>query len=353
MPLKAFTTDHVEISAEDIRPRVFQPYVVQQSNVPKEPSFAAAFAVVDENGIITETIDLLNGDIVGAKPCIQSTPQHGPESFFQLRFEIRYRRVNSERIVDDVAHVDVLTLYVTAQDLSPMLAAMNECFERDRKTVLGYASIFEHELHRVQVENLEARIMQIRVLSILRAVTRRYIGFLNPSVDAVGLYPGDPTVIPPIPATPPGFVTVLLTRRWDRGSGEFRTLDSELVHVDVHTVNDTITASQAISAAVQRDVMVKFLDSSLPFSRSISALRFMTDQQGSRQQFLLTNSLLDQPLKYIYEGISGLEGRQIEANESVDTYRKVEKEESQDGFILEMRGYGLYMAEANELLKED
>lgn len=223
--------------------------------------------------------------------------------------------------------------YPTPEDRPVVLYSTRKSFHSwsDYITVYGFGAIYEQERHDSSVRTLEDKVHQLRTVTIPGAGSRRYFGFLS-AQDADNndheLYPGDKlqivfdydlddlnpsldwgaTVMDPLPMTPTGSITIMLTRRWDGESQSWQRLEPELDPIDVHTVPDILNASNAIAASEARSVKIKILDSDLPFRRSISALRAMTDESNPNKTLLLCNGTSSLDFVDLYEGIDGLEG---------------------------------------------
>ncbi|KAL4911555.1 hypothetical protein BDW74DRAFT_173012 [Aspergillus multicolor] len=231
-------------------------------------------------------------------------------------------------------------------------------------TIYGFGAIYEHEHHKRQVQALKKAPVTLRAMHIPNAGDRRYYAFIK--IDAekesnvVDLYPGDhltinwdpnfsegledeapssssevdkpvpedgqeevilgtdrdgdgkddpkfwhATVVHPLPVTPFGYITLLITRRWSRKERKWAELSPhELKAIDSSAFPRPIDAAKAIVAAPGREVQLNFIDSAEPFAQSITALRHMADNEiHPRRRLLLGNAPMRLEARDMFEGI--------------------------------------------------
>ncbi|KAL2854942.1 AAA domain-containing protein [Aspergillus pseudoustus] len=197
-------------------------------------------------------------------------------------------------------------------------------------TALGYAAIYEQEHHDKLVKELENRVIPLVTMTIPRAGNKRYFGFLRlPAKDDgepyVELYPGDKLkvafnynaleadpdldwgaqVLEPLPMSPPGYVPIMLTRRYKPEVG-WLALQPELQPLDLSQFPQPLDAMSAINTAASRMVKIRILNSDQTFRQSIDALHDMTsDPEHHRRRLLLSNNLSSLQKVNMYDGISG------------------------------------------------
>ena len=172
--------------------------------------------------------------------------------------------------------------------------------------MLGFGTIQEHEYSKSAQEAVNSDALNLRVSTMPGCGDRRYMAFLErPEGSDMRLHPGDSIsinfdqeidsrsddwsgfIIDPAPFAAMNDTTLIMTRPFNKETGQFRYDVGDFATIDVNTMADEVSMRRALmrAAPVQVSVRVKMSDKDM--KRQINSLRQMQDSSSHETWSLL------------------------------------------------------------------